>query len=82
MPNSTKKARQNLQKISPNPLSELSAGERIKQSRLKLGMSQSQFAKALGIKRRYTISDWERGKKTPKSYIWLAIDQLKDRAIP
>jgi DNA-binding transcriptional regulator YiaG len=63
--------------FSPDRPSELNAGERVKQARIALGMSQSQFARALGIKRRYTISDWERGKKTPKSYIWLAIEQLK-----
>lgn len=44
----------------------------LKTLRKQLGMSQSTFAKALGV-RRSTISDWERGASKPT----LSIDQVK-----
>lgn len=50
--------------------------QRIKAARTKLGMSQSQFAKALGLSRKQTISNWECGVKEPKPYVFLAIEQL------
>ena len=45
-------------------------------ARLKLGLSQSEFAKMLGVSRR-TLQEWEQGRRTPsgaaKSLITIAI---------
>jgi len=45
-------------------------------ARLKLGLSQSEFAKLLGVSRR-TLQEWEQGRRTPsgaaKSLITIAI---------
>jgi len=45
-------------------------------ARLKLGLSQSDFAKMLGVSRR-TLQEWEQGRRTPsgaaKSLITIAI---------
>ncbi len=40
--------------------------ERVKQERLSKGLTQSQFAKAVGVSER-TIQNWETGKKKPTS---------------
>lgn len=64
------------QVMNPNG-NDLSTGERIKAARLALGMSQTEFAKALGMSRKQTISEYEHNKKTPRPYIWGAIAALK-----
>lgn len=51
--------------------------QKIKEARISLGLSQSQFARALGLTRKQTVSDWERGIKEPRPYVWLAIQSLK-----
>ena len=61
----------------PESFSDLSAGQRIKAARLALGMSQTEFARALGLSRKQTVSNWECGVKEPRPYIWGAIEQLK-----
>jgi len=61
----------------PESFSDLNAGQRIKAARLALGMSQSEFAKALGLSRKQTVSNWECGVKTPRPYVWGAIEQLR-----
>jgi len=50
----------------------------IKAARKALGMSQAEFAKALGLSRSKTVSEWENGRKTPQPYITLAIKHLLD----
>lgn len=51
--------------------------QKIKAARVRLGLSQSQFARALGLSRKATVSDWERGVKAPANYVWLAIESLQ-----
>lgn len=50
--------------------------ERIKSARSQLNMTQAQFAKAIGLDRPKTISDYESGRRTPKQYFWRALDSL------
>lgn len=57
----------------------MTSGQRIKEARTRLGMSQTQFAKALGLSRKQTVSNWEHGVKEPKPYVWLAIKQLQSK---
>lgn len=48
----------------------------IKRARERLGLSQLGMAKALGLSRQQTISDWENEKKAPPPFLELAIKQL------
>lgn len=45
---------------------EKTLGERIKETRKRVGMSQQKVADALGISSFVAISQWEQGKRTPK----------------
>jgi len=53
--------------------------EAIKRARQTLKLSQAQLAASLGLSRAKTISEWERGVKTPQPYIALAIAHLLAR---
>lgn len=61
--------------ISPKGSFDLSPGA-IKEARVKLKMSQKEFAKALGLSRAKSISEYENGRRTPRPYLALAIKQL------
>jgi DNA-binding transcriptional regulator YiaG len=52
--------------------------QKIKEARTALGMSQGELAKALGLLRPQTVSDWELGKRQPKEYVWLALQSLRN----
>ncbi|WP_024547138.1 helix-turn-helix transcriptional regulator [Picosynechococcus sp. NKBG15041c] len=45
----------------------------LKTLRKLLGMNQAEFAQALGLERRQTVSEWERGKARPS----LSVSQVK-----
>jgi transcriptional regulator with XRE-family HTH domain len=50
----------------------------LKTLRKRLKLSQSQFAQALGLSRRSTISDWENGKVIPD---WISRAKVLDRLL-
>ena len=54
----------------------------IKTLRLNLGMTQQEFAEAVGVKTWVSVSNWERGKYPPCKYSlmrmgWLIEDALR-----
>ena len=79
MSHSTKNARQNPQDNLAGR-SSVPSPETIREAREHLGMSQSQFAFALGLNRQQTVSDWERGKKQPPPFLTLALQELSRKA--
>lgn len=58
----------------------MTSANRIKQARKALKLSQRELAKALGLSRKQTVSEWETGRKEPVPYIWLALEALQRRA--
>ena len=50
-------------------------GERIKQIRMALGLTQAEFAKKLGTKQR-TVSNWERGRNEPSLHMLAKFSSL------
>lgn len=51
-------------------------GAQIREIRERLGMSQTELARALGLSRQQTISDWERDQKAAPAFLELALRQL------
>lgn len=53
-------------------------GERIRHLRLGLGLSQQVMSRIIGEGRAGTVSDWERGRKNPRTATVRAIAGLTD----
>lgn len=51
----------------------------IKEFRLSLGMTQSEFAKALEQKHKMNVSNWERGVSKPDRYSQMKLNELKEK---
>ena len=54
----------------------MTAGNRLRASRIKLGLSQKDLANLLGVKT--WIAAWERGRYPPPPYVWRALEKLED----
>jgi DNA-binding XRE family transcriptional regulator len=54
----------------------------VRNARLRLGLSQSAFAKILGVKRQGTISDWESGAVAPSLTLAVMEERLLDHFGP
>jgi transcriptional regulator with XRE-family HTH domain len=54
----------------------MNAGNRLRASRIRLGLSQKDLANLLGMKT--WISTWERGHHHPPPYLWRALEKLED----
>lgn len=54
----------------------MSEGQRLKNSRIKLRLTQKELANLLGLRR--WIASWERGHQPPPPYIWRAIAKLEN----
>lgn len=55
--------------------------EEIKAARAALGMSQVEFAKAIGVTN-VAVAQWETNKRTPPAYLRLAIAALLNGTLP
>jgi DNA-binding transcriptional regulator YiaG len=49
----------------------------IRELRESLGLTQTQFARRLGITRQATVSEWERGERRPRPSVVLLMHTLK-----
>ena len=59
--------------------------EEIRTERQRLGYTQKELAKALGLigpRVERTIEDWEAGRRTPPAYLRLALEMISDRLAP
>lgn len=54
---------------------EMADSSHIRETRSKLGLTQAEFAKRLGVSKS-SVEKWERGMHTPRSYLKLALDAL------
>jgi len=54
----------------------MSEGQKLRNSRMKLRLTQKELANLLGLRR--WISSWERGQTPPPPYIWRALAKLEN----
>ncbi|MGL4631544.1 MAG: helix-turn-helix domain-containing protein [Leadbetterella sp.] len=52
----------------------------IKSLRLSLGMTQAEFAKAVGVTHKRTVCNWEKGHRKPDRYFQMKLEELNQKA--